>query len=64
VRLEEYQRWLKYIIITRSGVMKTQLEELVTHEHITFHVGSIHMAANMNYTADPCGYISNNCSWP
>jgi hypothetical protein len=44
--------------------MKTQLEELVTHEHITFHVDSIHMVANMNYTADPCGYISNNCSWP
>jgi hypothetical protein len=64
VRSEEYPRWPKYIIIPRSGVMKTQLEVLVTHENITIHIDSVHMAANLNYTADPCGYISNSCSWP
>jgi hypothetical protein len=57
-------QWIKYIIIPISGVMKTQLEVLVTHENITIHNDFVHMASNLNYTADPCGYISNSCSWP
>jgi hypothetical protein len=64
VRSEEYPRCLKYIIIPRSGVMKTQLELIVTHEVITIHTDSVHMAANLNYTENPCGYISNKCSCP
>jgi hypothetical protein len=44
--------------------MKTQLEVLVTHENITIHDDFVHMATNLNYTADTCGYISNSCSWP
>jgi hypothetical protein len=64
VRSEEYLRWPKYIIIPRNGVMETQLEVLVTHENITIHNDFVHMASNMNYTADPCGNIPNSCSWP
>jgi hypothetical protein len=64
VRSEEYLRWPKYIIIPRSGVMETQLEVLVTHENITIHNDFVHMAANLNYTADPCGNIPNSFSWP
>jgi hypothetical protein len=55
---------MKYIIIPRSGVMETQLEELVAHENITICTDFAHMAANLNYTADPCENIPNNCSWP
>jgi hypothetical protein len=44
--------------------METQLEELVAHENITIHNDFVHMDANLNYTADPCGNIPNNCSWP
>jgi hypothetical protein len=44
--------------------METQLEELVSHENITIHNDFVHMDANLNYTADPCGNIPNNCSWP
>jgi hypothetical protein len=62
VRLDEYPQWSKYSIIPRSGVMKTQLEEIVTHEHITINIESIHMATNLNYTVDLCGYISNSYS--
>ena len=60
----EYLRWLKYIIIPISGVMETQLDVLVSHENITTHNDFVHMAANLNYTTDPCGNISNSCSWP
>jgi hypothetical protein len=59
VRSEEYLRWPKYIIIPRSGVMETQLDELVAHKNITIHTDFVHMAANLNYTADPCGNIPN-----
>jgi hypothetical protein len=44
--------------------METPLEVLVTHENITIHNDFVHMAANMNYTVDPCGNISNRWSWP
>jgi hypothetical protein len=44
--------------------MKTQMEVPVTHENITFHNDCVLMVANLNYNADPCGYISNSCSWP
>jgi hypothetical protein len=44
--------------------METQLEVLVAHENITIHNDFVHMAANLNYTADPCGNIPNSCSWP
>jgi hypothetical protein len=44
--------------------MKTQLEVLVTHENITIHNDFVHMDSNLNYIADPCGYISNSCSCP
>ena len=64
MRSEDYLRWPKYIIIPRSGVMKTQLEELVAHENITIHDDFVHMAANLNYTTDPCGNIPNSYSWP
>jgi hypothetical protein len=64
VRLEDYLRWPKYIIIPISGVMKTQLEVLVAHENITIHNDFVHMASNLNYTVDPCVNISNSCSWP
>jgi hypothetical protein len=57
-------RWKRCIIIPRSGVMRTQLEKPVTHENITIHIDSIHMASNIDCTVDPCEYISNNCSWP
>jgi hypothetical protein len=57
-------RWKKYIIILRSGVMRTQLEKLVTHENITIHIDFVYMDANMDCTVDPCEYISNSCSWP
>jgi hypothetical protein len=57
VRSEEYLRWLKYIIIPRSGVMETKLDELVSHENITIHIDFMHMAANLNYNANPCGNI-------
>jgi hypothetical protein len=39
-----------------------QMEVLVTHEAITIHIDFVHMASNLNYTTDPCGYISNSCS--
>jgi hypothetical protein len=48
----------------RSGVMKTQLEVLVSHKNITIHNDLVHISANLTYTADICGNISNNCSWP
>jgi hypothetical protein len=64
VRLDEYLRWMKYIIIPRSGVMETQLDELVSHENISINNEFVHMASNLNYTADPCGNIPNSCSWP
>ena len=44
--------------------MGTQLEELVAHENITIFTDFVHMAANLNYTADPCENIPNNCSYP
>jgi hypothetical protein len=44
--------------------MKTQLEVLFTHENITIHNDFVHMDSNLNYIVDPCGYISNSCSWP
>jgi hypothetical protein len=47
-------RWPKYIIIPRSGVVRTQLEELVSPENFTIHIDYVHMAANLDYTADPC----------
>jgi hypothetical protein len=34
------------------------------HENITIRIDSIHMAANMDYSADPCGYIKNSFPWP
>jgi hypothetical protein len=57
-------RWTKYIIIPKSGVMKTQLEVLVDHKNITIHNDFVHMDSNLNYIVDPCGNISNSCSWP
>jgi hypothetical protein len=54
---------MKYIIIPRSGVVRTQLEELVSRENIIIHIDSIHMGDNLGYTADPCGYIENIYSW-
>jgi hypothetical protein len=44
--------------------METQLEVLVTHENITTRNEFVHMDANLNYTTDPCGNISNSFSWP
>jgi hypothetical protein len=44
--------------------MEAQLEEIVTHENITIHGDFVHMAANLNYTADPCGNIPNICPCP
>jgi hypothetical protein len=65
VRLDEYLRCRKYIIRPRSGLMETQLDELVSHENITICTDFVaHMAANLNYTADPCENIPNNYSWP
>jgi hypothetical protein len=64
VRSEEYLRWPKYIIIPRIRVMETQLEVLVSHENITIHNDFVHMVANLNYIANPCGNIPNSCSWP
>jgi hypothetical protein len=52
-----YLRWSKYITIPRSGIMETQLEVIVTHYNITIHNEFVHMAANLNYTAYPCGNI-------
>ena len=43
--------------------MKTHLEVLVDHENIIIHNDFVHMATNVNYTTDPCGNISNRCSW-
>jgi hypothetical protein len=43
--------------------METQLEVLVAHENITIHNDFVHMAANLNYCADPCGNIPNSFSW-
>jgi hypothetical protein len=40
-----------YVIIPKSGVMETQLDELVSHENIKIHNDFAHMAANLNYTA-------------
>jgi hypothetical protein len=42
--------------------MKTQLEVLVAHKNITIHNDFVHMAANLNYTIDTCGDMSNSCS--
>jgi hypothetical protein len=39
------------------------VEELVAHENITIHIEFVHMASNLNNTADPCGNIPNSCSW-
>ena len=64
MRSEEKMRWKIYIIISRSGVMSSQLEVLVTHENITIHNEFVHMVSNLNCTVDPCGYISNSFSWP
>jgi hypothetical protein len=61
VRSEEYLRWPKYIIFPISVVMETRLEVLVSHENITIHNDFVRMAANLNYTADPCGNIPNSC---
>jgi hypothetical protein len=44
--------------------METQLEELVAHENITICIDFVHMAANLNYTADLCENIQKNCSCP
>jgi hypothetical protein len=44
--------------------METQLEELVARENITICTDFGHMVTNLNYTADPCENIPNNCSWP
>ena len=54
---------MKYILILISGVMETQLEELVAHENITICTDFAHMPANLNYTADMCENIPNNYSW-
>jgi hypothetical protein len=62
VRSEEYLRWPKYIIIPRNRVIETQLEVLVTHENIAIHNDFVHMDANLNYTANPCGNIPSSCS--
>jgi hypothetical protein len=62
VRSEEYLKWTKYIIIPISGVMETQLDELVSHDNITIYTDFAHMAENFNYTADPCENIPNNSS--
>jgi hypothetical protein len=64
VSSKKQSRWPKYIIISRSGVVKTQLEELVSHENITIHIDFVHMDSNLDYTVDPCEYITNSCSWP
>ena len=64
MRSEEYLRWPKYIIIPRNGVMETPLDELVSHENIKICTDFVHMDANLNYIADPCENISNNCPWP
>jgi hypothetical protein len=64
VRSEEYLRCPKYIIIPRSGVIENQLDELVAHKNITIHTDFVHMVVNLNYIANPCGNIPNNCSWP
>ena len=64
MRSEEYLRWSKYIIIPRSGVMGTQLEELVAPKNITICIDFAHMAANLNYSVDPSENIPNRCSWP
>jgi hypothetical protein len=57
-------RWLKYIIIPRSGVMETQLDELVSHKNITIHNDFVHMDDNSNYIAHRCGNIPNSFSCP
>ena len=64
MRSKEYLRWPKYIIIPRSGVMETQLEELVSHKNIKICSDFAYMAANLNYTVDPCGNIPNICPCP
>jgi hypothetical protein len=64
VRSVKIMQWLKYIIIPKSGVMKTQLEVLVTHENITIQNDFVDMDSKMNYIEDPCGYILNSFSWP
>ena len=43
--------------------METKLDELVVHENITICIDFAHMAANLNYTADPYENIPNSCSW-
>jgi hypothetical protein len=64
VRSKENLRWLKYIIIPISGVMETKLDELIAEKNITIHNDFVHMDANLNYTADPCGNIPNKYSCP
>ena len=44
--------------------METHLDELVAHENITICIDFAHMAANLNYTADPCENITNGFSFP
>jgi hypothetical protein len=53
---------MKYIIIPRSGVVETHLDELVSHENIKIYDNFVHMDANLNYTTDPCGNIPKNGS--
>ena len=38
--------------------------DLVAHENIIIYTDFAHMAANLNYTTDPCENIPNNYSWP
>jgi hypothetical protein len=57
-------QWSNYIIIPISGVMDTHMDELVSHKNITIHNDFVHMVANLNYTANLCGNIPNNFSWP
>jgi hypothetical protein len=49
----------EYIIIPRSGIVRTQVEELVTRQNITIHTESVHMVSNLNYTIDPYEYKVN-----
>jgi hypothetical protein len=39
------------------------MDKLVSHENITIHNDFVHVAANLNYTVDPCVNIPNNRSW-
>jgi hypothetical protein len=64
VRSEEYLECPKYIIIPISGVMETQMEELVAHGNITICIDFTYMAANLNYIVEPCENIPNSFSWP